>query len=251
MDYYFWVLRNDLEVILVDTGFSEQGGARRGRITVVPPLLALRELGIEPDDVRLVIVTHAHYDHIGNLCHFPNAQAVLSRREYTFWTGPGDKPIFMSVAETVEIEELRRRHELGTLRLVDDKHSLRPGVTLFDVGGHTPGQLVVLVETGQLRVVLASDALHYYEEAERDRPFAIASNVPEMYDAYAWLRELADDDRTVVVAGHDPDVMRRFPRQSGPVAGHAVLVAGECRLPPTTAGRGRPAGSPADERTSS
>jgi glyoxylase-like metal-dependent hydrolase (beta-lactamase superfamily II) len=58
--------------------------------------------------------------------------------------------------------------------------------------------------------VLAADALHFYEEVERDRPFFIVSDLVEMYRAYEVLREMSEDTGRLLVAGHDPDVMRRF-----------------------------------------
>ena len=63
--------------------------------------------------------------------------------------------------------------------------------------------------------MLASDALHFYEEVERDRPFAIVADLPGMYRAYDILADLASQPNTWLVAGHDPLVRTRF----GPAAG--------------------------------
>jgi len=63
---------------------------------------------------------------------------------------------------------------------------------------------------------LASDAVHYYEELERDRPFATVANRPDLYAAFDQISELAQAPGTRVVAGHDPLVAERFGR-SGPV----------------------------------
>ena len=60
--------------------------------------------------------------------------------------------------------------------------------------------------------VLASDALHFYEEVERDRPFAILADLPAMYRAYDTLAQLATQPGTRLVAGHDPLVRARFAR---------------------------------------
>jgi hypothetical protein len=65
--------------------------------------------------------------------------------------------------------------------------------------------------------VLASDAVHFYEEVERDRPFAIVADVPAMYRAYDLLASLASEPGTRLVAGHDPLVRTRFaPHPAGP-----------------------------------
>jgi glyoxylase-like metal-dependent hydrolase (beta-lactamase superfamily II) len=58
-------------------------------------------------------------------------------------------------------------------------------------------------------VVLTSDAVHLYEELERDRPYAIVSDVPAMYRGYDRVRALRDEGARIV-AGHDPMVMGRF-----------------------------------------
>jgi len=68
--------------------------------------------------------------------------------------------------------------------------------------------------------VLASDALHFYEEVERDRPFAILADLPAMYRAYDTLAQLAAQPGTHLVAGHDPAVRARFaPCAPVPAAG--------------------------------
>ena len=74
--------------ILVDTGFDPEVGERRGRTCLVLPLEAVRGLGIEPEAVSTVVVTHFHYDHIGNLDAFPHAQLIVPQTELEFWTGP-------------------------------------------------------------------------------------------------------------------------------------------------------------------
>jgi glyoxylase-like metal-dependent hydrolase (beta-lactamase superfamily II) len=90
-----------------------------------------------------------------------------------------------------------------------------PGIDLLHVGGHTPGQAILTVRSGARQVILTSDAVHYYAELELDRPFAIVADVPAMYAAYDQIRELERVPGAVVVAGHDPGVMTRFPGRAG------------------------------------
>jgi glyoxylase-like metal-dependent hydrolase (beta-lactamase superfamily II) len=212
MDYFFWVARSSERTVLIDCGFNERSGARRGRTMLCPPVSALERLGIAPDDVGLLIATHAHYDHIGNLGSFPAAELILAEREYAFWTGPlGSRPLFAAFAEPDDLSVLRQARQAGRIQLVSGRERIIDGIEVIEVGGHTPGQLIVLVRTGRGEAVIASDALHYYEEMALDRPFAHVADLPATYAGFGLLRDLAADGAREIVAGHDPDVMRRFP----------------------------------------
>lgn len=233
MDYFFWVARNAERTILVDCGFNDASGGRRGRTMLCPPARALGRLGIEPADVSLLILTHAHYDHIGNVDEFPAAELVMSAREYDFWTGPlAGRPLFATSAEAADIDALRRARAAGRLRLLPGaphgpaaRQPVAAGIDVLDVGGHTPGELVVLVGTEHGEVVIASDALHYYDEMRLDRPFTHVADLPAMYQGYELLRELTAGDKRLLVAGHDPEVMHRFPAADAELAGFAVRIA--------------------------
>ncbi|MBO0693536.1 MAG: N-acyl homoserine lactonase family protein [Acidimicrobiaceae bacterium] len=226
MDYFVWVVRNAERTVVVDTGFRPEVGTRRGRELLVDPPEGLAEVGVDAASAEVVVATHAHYDHIGNLHRFPAAEVVVSRREYEFWRGPyGRRLQFASSTEEPELAVLAELGEKDRLSFVDGRHQLAPGIEVIDVGGHTPGQMVVVVQGASGQVVLASDAVHYYEEYERDRPFSIVADLADAYRAFDTIRELTSGPGGVLVAGHDPDVMTRFPPYPGAPEGLAVQVA--------------------------
>jgi glyoxylase-like metal-dependent hydrolase (beta-lactamase superfamily II) len=225
MDYFFWVLRNEREVVLVDTGFRAAVGRRRGRTLLIEPVDALARLGIEPDQVSRIIVSHFHYDHIGNLAAFPKAVIAVQKRELDFWTGPFATRLQIGdVAEPSEIEYVRAGVHEGRVRCIDGDVDLGAGMRGVMVGGHCPGQQIVVVEIASRLVVLTCDAIHFYEEIDRDMPFGIFTNLVETYAAFDLLRTF-EKDGAIIVAGHDHLVMDRFPAYSRETEGFAVRIA--------------------------
>jgi glyoxylase-like metal-dependent hydrolase (beta-lactamase superfamily II) len=211
MDYYFWLLRNGTRTVLLDCGFDRERAAPKGRLQETDPLELLARMDVRASDVDHVVISHMHYDHVGNVALFPNATVSIAREEYDFWSGPyGGRELMRVFVEPEELRLVQQLEREGRLHLVDGAEELFPGLVATRVGGHTPGQMVVDVATAGGRVVLASDAMHYYEEMERDRPFHLFSDLGGMYRGYEVLRELASRPGTTVVAGHDPRDTRRF-----------------------------------------
>jgi glyoxylase-like metal-dependent hydrolase (beta-lactamase superfamily II) len=93
----------------------------------------------------------------------------------------------------------------------DRDSELAPGLSVHRVGGHTRGLQVVRVATQRGWVVLASDAAHFYANWLERRPFPIVENVAAYLEAFRRIEALADSPRHVI-PGHDPLVLRRYPR---------------------------------------
>jgi glyoxylase-like metal-dependent hydrolase (beta-lactamase superfamily II) len=226
MDYFVWVVRNAARTILVDTGFSAMGGARRNRTTVLPPLEAWARLGITAEAAPEILITHAHYDHTGHVGAFPHSRIRIARAELDFWTGPhAHRAQFHHSAEDEEIAELVAAERAGRVDAFDDEVEVAPGVRMLRVGGHTPGQSVVLVQTADGPVLLASDAVHYLEEYEADLPFMSVANLVDMYAGFDRIRSLvADGTVRHLVPGHDPGTLDRFAPYGEPLAGDAAVI---------------------------
>jgi glyoxylase-like metal-dependent hydrolase (beta-lactamase superfamily II) len=208
MDYFFWVARNAHRTVLVDCGYSEVRAVERGRTLVASPTELLERIGSSPREVDHVVLSHMHWDHIGNTDLFPNATFSIARREYEFWRGPfGRRPCLGLALGDEELGAIEHLDRAGRLfQIEDDLHRLYPGLHLITTPGHTPGQLVADVGVAGGSVVLASDALHYTDEMTLDRPFHVFTELAGMYRTYELLRSMAARPTTVVVPGHDPAV---------------------------------------------
>jgi glyoxylase-like metal-dependent hydrolase (beta-lactamase superfamily II) len=225
MDYFFWLIRGPDRTVVVDCGFNAASGASRGRTMLIPPAEALARLGVDPAAVDVLILTHGHYDHIGNLDLFPATRVLISRREYQFWTGPEEDHLQRESSEATDIDRLRDAHTSGRVAFVDGSVVLPDGIEVLEVGGHTPGQVVVTVATANGTVVLASDAVHYYDELTLRRPFWLTYDLDAMVKGFERISALVGPDDRLLVAGHDPAVMSRFPAYRPELADLAVRIA--------------------------
>jgi len=225
MDYFVWAAVSAEHTVVVDAGFSAEVAERRQRTYLRCPTDGLAALGIDCARLPLVILTHLHYDHVGNLEKFPAADFVIQDDEMAFWTGRyASKGHFHHIVEVEDIVHLVRENFAGRLRFVAGTGEVVPGITVHRVGGHAAGLQVVRVTTARGNVVLASDATHYYANIEGDRPYSVVKDLADMYEAFEIVRWLADSPEHVV-PGHDPLVMERFPAVSGELEGVAARIA--------------------------
>ena len=212
MDYFVWLLRRGDDLILIDTGFNAAMALERKRDFLRCPIDSWSQAGIDVASIRDVVITHAHYDHAGNLDLLPRARFHLQEREMAYATGRDMRQKMMRHAYCVD-------HVCSLVRLVFDDRvqyhdgdwELRPGVSVHLVGGHTRGLQVVRVHTQRGWIVLASDAAHYLENFTARSPFPIVADVGDMLRGHDRLEQLAESPAHVV-PGHDPIVMSTYAR---------------------------------------
>ncbi|HEX6319232.1 MAG TPA: N-acyl homoserine lactonase family protein [Burkholderiales bacterium] len=224
LDYFVWLVRGQGREVLVDTGFSAAMAARRGRQHLRCPTEGLRLLGVNSSELRDVVITHLHYDHVGGFELFPRATFHLQEREMRYATGRYMcQECFRGAFEAEDVVGMVRRVYEGRVQFHDGDAELTPGVSVHLIGGHTMGLQVVRVATRRGAVVLASDASHFYANMEEVRPFPIVWSVAEMVDGYRRLRELAESPAHII-PGHDPLVLQRYPAPSGALEGIVVRL---------------------------
>ena len=214
MDYFVWLVRGGGREIVIDTGFTQSMADKRKRQFLRTPAEGLALVGVNAAEVKDVVITHLHYDHVGTFQDFPAAQFHLQEEEMAYATGRHMR--HKQFNHGYEVDEV-----VGMVRLVyKDRVSfyqgdaeLAPGVSLHHIGGHTQGLQCVRVHTARGWVVVASDTSHYYEHFEQGRVFTTTFHLGQTLDGYARLRQLADSIKHIV-PGHDPLVMQRYPAAS-------------------------------------
>jgi len=216
MDYFVWVLRRGSQTILVDTGYDAAEGAARNRPIRADAADVLAPLGLTPDAIDTIIVTHLHYDHAGGLHLFPRATLHMQAAEMAYATGPCMCHDHLRLPFTgAHICEAVMRLYQGRVVFHDGDGTVADGVTVHCIGGHSRGLQAVRVRTEAGWLCLASDAAHYYENFEAEKPFPIVVDVEPMMRGFATLRRLASAPN-LIIPGHDPLVRQRFPQDIAP-----------------------------------
>jgi glyoxylase-like metal-dependent hydrolase (beta-lactamase superfamily II) len=224
LDYFVWLVRNAERAVVVDTGFSAATAARRQREHLRCPTEGLRLLGVEAATVRDVVITHLHYDHVGNFDLFPAATFHLQDEEMRYATGRHMRhELFRGAFDVEDVVGMVRNVYRGRVCFHDGDAAPFPGVSLHRIGGHTLGLQVVRVATRRGWVVLASDASHFYANMEQVRPFPIVYSVADMVAGYGRVRSLAESPDHVI-PGHDPKVMERYPAPRKDLEGIVVRL---------------------------
>ncbi|WP_436770696.1 MBL fold metallo-hydrolase [Yinghuangia sp. YIM S09857] len=208
-----------IQTILVDTGahrilVDTCIGNDRVTLPQLPPLQTawldnLKGLGYPAETIDAVVCTHLHFDHVGWNTHlvdgawvptFPNARYVIPRTEWEFWSNAVDSD---SVGRADLDNTLRPVFEAGLVDLVGPDHEVADGVRLEPAPGHTPGQVAVVVESGDERAVVTGDLVHHpVQFAAPDVPSAADEDVA---GATATRRAFVDryaDTGTLVVGTH-------------------------------------------------
>jgi glyoxylase-like metal-dependent hydrolase (beta-lactamase superfamily II) len=207
--YYLWVATNGDETVVIDLGYDEAVGERRGRTLLRHPEEMLDKIQVDPTQVQYAIVTHLHWDHVGGYPLFPNARFYLQERELHFWTS-SQLPEWQSSLEEEELVAVVRLHFKGRLGLCDGSQEIVPGITVHHVGGHTTGSQIVQVETAHGTAVLASDAAKLYRNFMEDIAQSHSHSTQDQLRGYQVIKGLASK-ADLIIPGHDPEAMQRMP----------------------------------------
>jgi glyoxylase-like metal-dependent hydrolase (beta-lactamase superfamily II) len=215
LDFFVWVVRGEGRVIVLDTGFDAASAERRDRRWLRSPITALHGLGIEAADVKDVVLSHMHWDHAGHWAEFPKARFHLQDAEMAYCTGRCMCHAPLRLPFDVEQVTTAVRHVFAErVKFHNGVVEIAPGVTLHLVGGHSGGLQVMRAPTARGAVVLASDAAHFWYNIRRRSPFVLLHNLEKMVEGWVICEELADGPDHII-PGHDPEVMRRFPKLPG------------------------------------
>lgn len=195
------LLRDAERCVLIDVGAGPDFMASAGRLTE-----ALEAIGLTPEDVTDILITHGHPDHLWGILDdfdepaFPAARIAMGRAEHAYWTDPETATTIGEDRASFAAGAARRLAELPDMVLLDEGDEVLPGIVARLTPGHTPGHMSFEV-AGPEPALILGDAIGNHHLAF-DRPaLALPSDQDGALAAetrLALLEELAQEGKTAV-----------------------------------------------------
>jgi len=213
--FLVWLIKGNGKNILVDAGFLRDLREYEsfGVTNYVRPDSMLFELNLKAEDITDVILTHPHWDHADGVDLFPNAQVWIQKEDYEYcvvdaWQKGGKKEY-----NKRDVKKLLELNLAGKLNLIDgDEKEIIPGVHVYTGSRHTYNSQYVLVESGQDKIIIASDNMYTYYNLDhlKSAPSGATYSTEGYVNALKRMKTLASENR-LIIPGHDGLMFDRFP----------------------------------------
>jgi glyoxylase-like metal-dependent hydrolase (beta-lactamase superfamily II) len=202
---FIWYIEGLEPKTIVDAGAQEEHFTSpefpmTGRISLRE---GLARLGLKPEDIEYVLVTHLHFDHVALAKEYKNATFIVQEKELEFARNPH---VFCAV-------DYRREYFEGLrFKLVDGDAEIFPGVKILFTPGHTPGGQSVQVDTSKGRAIITGfcSQLSTFTQTPfmKERGLEVAAcglhtDCREAYDSALKVKKLAD----LIIPLHEPAFM--------------------------------------------
>ncbi len=214
--FVVWLIRGGGHNILFDSGFHRERWFKEWTITdYLRPDEAVKLAGVKPEEVTDVVISHAHWDHMGGIDLFPKATVWIQKEEFRYYTGEAWQASGQHGGiDSEDAEQLVRLNTEGRLRLVDgDNVEIFPGIRAYTGARHTYASQYLRIE-GNPPFVLASDNCYLYRnlaEHKASGTFSEADHAANIKNQTRMIELAGSAER--VVPGHDALQFEKFPTQ--------------------------------------
>lgn len=152
--------------VLVDTGVGTKHTRRRQQLFAMRGgrlVSELRAIGLTPEDIDLVVLTHLHFDHSGGATRFEDGQIVpaFPKARYLVQRADWEEVTHLNsfTRGNYLAEDYLALPEHGVLDLLDGDTEIAPGLHLIRTGGHTAGHQAVYIESQGQKAICLADVL--------------------------------------------------------------------------------------------
>ena len=192
--------------ILVDTGIKDlKRSLKFNRSTKITKKQLienrLNEQKIKPEEIDILIFTHLHFDHLGEIEIFKNAQIFIQEDEYKFAKDP-----LPCQSDMYFIDNIEESIKLPNINLINGDAEIYPGLKILKTPGHTLGSQSVVVSNKKGRFCIAGDNVCLKENIEENIPPGIHVDIRDCYKSFKKIRDASD----YILPSHDKRILGRI-----------------------------------------
>ena len=211
-----WLIRGGGHNILFDSGYHRDTFLKYFPATeYIRPDQAVKLANVEPEEITDIVISHAHWDHLGGIDLFPKATVWIQKEEFRYYTADAWQPGGNHGGiDPEDVRQLVKLNTEGRLRLVDgDNVEIFPGIRAYTGARHTFASQYLRVD-GNPPFVLASDNCYLYRnlaEHKASATFSEADQAANLKNQARMIELAGSADR--VVPGHDMLQFQKFPTE--------------------------------------
>ena len=203
-----WYIKGTENNIVVDLGPPDPDQCLENHGHVIKrdekqaPINALKSIGLSPDDVKIIIVTHLHWDHAWGFHFFKNAKFLIQKKEVEYAVAP--LPCHRSIYYEKNLGKPQFVDYLDQIETIHGDYTIEDGVKAIFIPSHSPGFQGVSVRTEKGNYFIAGDAVGLFEcwDTIPHVPSSIFNNLEQYYESMEKIERIAD----FVLPGHDGKV---------------------------------------------
>ena len=217
----FYVVRHPKGNVLFDTGNNDKliadpnywptalAGLKPAMTPDVAIDVQLKKIGLSPDDIKYVVLSHMHLDHGGNIAKFPKSTLVVQRDEVrnAFWPAAGTGGPYV-LGDFAALRDGAQK----MIQLEGDLDIFGDGTVVVKRWvAHTPGSQMMTVKLKKTGlVILTGDNVYFRENVEKNLPpnIVLAYYPSGFYTAYEWIRQQMATQKADFFTAHDPDAFK-------------------------------------------
>lgn len=223
---WVFVIESAEGLVVVDTGIAENANQpiyfppHMRLVQRAAPFQIMREQeidqqmrarGLNPDDVRYVVMTHLHQDHDGGLHHFPNAEFIVSRAEWAAAAGfKGRMGGYLNQRWPSWFKPTLIDFTGEALDHFPQSYALTETITLVPTPGHSAGHLSVIYRQGDQHIVFGGDVAYTEDALFNLRLDGMSGDLAAAETSMRRMRDYVQSHATLFLPSHDPDVLMRL-----------------------------------------
>ncbi|MBT2679289.1 N-acyl homoserine lactonase family protein [Bacillus sp. ISL-35] len=223
LPFFYILIQNKDHNILFDVGYRNDAAKGQkdwsklfGGTNIEAPAQVLKKVNLTPNDIDIVILSHLHFDHAGNIDQFPKAQFYVQKEELDGWMSSLSLPdkVREWVWQATDLDHINDLLDVAAenrLTLIEeDNFEVAEGVKAYKAKGHTFGTQAITVETRNGTYVLTQDVAYTYENVTDYKPMGLGLDNIEQLMSIHKVNKLVGENVDFIIPGHDMAVFDKY-----------------------------------------